>query len=121
MADVSPAIDGVECVSWNDKACALFIELTANHSNIDEHLTAFIHSIDNNTYSVILYNHTSRGEICINQKLLSQGYAANSDPMSSVCLKQNFRKPLRNKKPLQLNSRMVSNNHKLTKQPEGIF
>lgn len=121
MADVSPATDGVECANWNDKACALFIELTTNRHNIDEHLTTFVHSVDNDTYSVILYSHTSRGEICINQKLLSQGYAANSDPMSSVFLKPNFRKPLKNKKPLQLNRRMVSNNHRLTEQPEGIF
>lgn len=108
MADVYPAVDGVECASWNDLACATFVKLTGKHHNIDEHLIALVHNIHNDTHNVILYNHTSRGDFCINQKLISQGCGANRDPMSSIFQKPNVRKPSKFQRPLEMNCRMVS-------------
>lgn len=103
MADVYPAIDGVECTKWSDNACAAFL----NFSKIvytEDNLIAFIHKVDGDTHKIVLYNHSSRVEFCLNSKLVSQGFATTMDPGSCVFKKTNTRKLM--KQPvLLLNSR----------------
>jgi len=105
LADVIPAEDGIESTKWSDNACAAFI----NFSKIvytDDNLIAFIHKVDGDTHKIVLYNHSSRAEICLNSKLVSQGYATTMDPLSCVFKKTNTRKPV--KQPVLLNSRNAS-------------
>lgn len=105
LADVNPAVDGIESTKWSDNACAAFL----NFSRIDyadDNLIALVHKIDGDTHKIVLYNRSSRAEICLNSKLVSQGYATTMDPRSCVFKKTNTRKIV--KQPVLQNSRNVS-------------
>lgn len=78
------------------------------HKNIDDGLTAFVHKVVEDAHQVVLYNQTSRGEFCVNSKLISRGVATKTDPMSDIFFKLNVRKPSPYQKPLMINSRNVS-------------
>ncbi|XP_029342148.1 tudor domain-containing protein 1-like [Acyrthosiphon pisum] len=102
LADVNPAVEGIESTKWSDNACAAFL----NFSKIDyadDDLIAFIHEVDGDTHKIVLYNRSSRAEICLNSKLVSQGYATTMDPISCVFKKTNTRKQV--KQTVLLNSR----------------
>ncbi|XP_022183496.1 RING finger protein 17 isoform X2 [Myzus persicae] len=91
LADVSPAVNGIESTKWSDIACAAFL----NFSKIDytdDNLIAFIHKVVGDTHKIVLYNHSSRAEFCLNSKLVSQGYATTMDPGACVFKKTNTRK-----------------------------
>uniref|UniRef100_A0A2S2NKN9 RING finger protein n=2 Tax=Schizaphis graminum TaxID=13262 RepID=A0A2S2NKN9_SCHGA len=90
LADVYPAVDGVECTKWSDNAYAAFLKFSK--VGYDDNLIAFIHEVDGDTHKIVLYNHTSRTEFCLNSKLVSQGYATTMDPGSCVFKKTNTRK-----------------------------
>lgn len=105
LADVSPAVNGIESTKWSDIACAAFL----NFSKIDytdDNLIAFIHKVVGDTHKIVLYNHSSRAEFCLNSKLVSQGYATTMDPGACVFKKTNTRKLV--KKLVLQNSRNVS-------------
>jgi len=105
LADIKPAVDGIESNKWSDNACAAFL----NFSKIDyadDDLIAYVHKVDGDTHKIVLYNRSSRAEICLNSKLVSQGYATTKDPISCVFKKTNTRKQV--KQPVLLNSRNAS-------------
>lgn len=79
-----------------------------NQDPIDETLTAKVLSIDDDSHQVVLYSHTSRGEVCVNSKLIYQGHALDSGSHSFV--RGNIRNTPRNHKTKNLlsNSRNVS-------------
>lgn len=102
LIDVYPAADGIECTKWSDNACAAFLKFS-KVDYAEDNLIAFVHEVDD-THKIVLYNHTFRTEICLNSKLVSQGYATTMDPGSCVFKKKNIRKQM--KQPvLHLNSR----------------
>jgi len=106
LVDVYPAVDGIECTKWSDNAYAAFLKFS-KVDYTEDNLIAFVHEVDGDTHKIVLYNHTSRTEICLNSKLVSQGYATTMDPGSCVFKKTNARKQM--KQPvLPLNSRNVS-------------
>lgn len=105
MADVNPAVDGIESTKWSDNACAAFLNIS-KIDYADDNLIAFIHKVDGDTHKIVLYNRSSRTEICLNSKLVSQGYATTMDPIACVFKKTNIRKQV--KKPVLLNSRNAS-------------
>lgn len=108
VAGLTPAIDGVECTNWSEKAHTAFLDFMKINENIDDNLTAFVHEVVEETHKVVLYNHTSRGEFCVNSKLISQGVATKSNLSSDILYKLNVRKPSPYQKPLMMNSRNVS-------------
>lgn len=76
------------------------------NKHIEDNLTALVTKVDADTCHIVLYKHTSRGEICLNNKLVTCGYATISDPEKCIFNKQNTRKlPI---KPIQMNNRNVS-------------
>lgn len=77
-------------------------------SKSDNNLSALIHKINGNVHKVVLYNHTSRGEVCINRKLISLGLATTLDPATCIFHKRNARKPYPIQAPIQMNIRTVS-------------
>ncbi|XP_025195551.1 RING finger protein 17-like isoform X2 [Melanaphis sacchari] len=94
LADVYPAVDGIESTKWSDNAYAAFLKF----SKIDyaeDNLIAFIHEVDGDTHKIVLYNHTSRTEFCLNSQLVSQGYATTVDPGLCVFKKKNIRKQMK--------------------------
>lgn len=107
MADVYPAIDGIETDKWSDKACAAFIQFSKTYNYIEENLNAVVHTVDGDTHNIILNNPTSRACVCLNSKLVSLGYATTMDPGSCVFNKMNTRKQI-NQSTLLNNSRNVS-------------
>lgn len=117
MADVQPAVDGIETTEWTSNAFNAFIQLIETSNNVDN-LTACVQEIDddnedddgNNIHKVILYNRWSRGEFCVNLQLIRQGFATSQDLESCVFQKPINRKPC-NTIPIQLNSRNVSINY----------
>lgn len=77
---------------------------------MEVNLTAKIILVNNDSHNVSLYNHTSRGEVCVNSKLISQGHAVRLDPGLYSFTKENVRTPLNHNLPklLHTNSRNVS-------------
>lgn len=108
LIDIKPSEDGIECTTWSNKACAAFMVMSDEVNPNDSKLSALICEIDSDVHKVVLYNHKSRGEFCINSKLISQGHATVLDSATCLFYKQNSRKPYPIKAPIQMNIRTVS-------------
>jgi hypothetical protein len=81
-----------------------------NDDSMNDNLTAKVLFANEDSHKVVLYNHTSRGEVCINSKLIAQGHGMRSEPGSYSFVKENVRTPLKRKpKLIHSNSRDVSN------------
>lgn len=110
MAEIGPAEKGEDTTAWSENACAALIKLSDSVGNV-ENLTVYIHEIeDNDTHKVILYNRWSRGEFCVNSRLIAQGHAVSLNFDSSVLKKLNKRKPTK-VKAMKLNKRNVCINY----------
>lgn len=72
-------------------------------------MTAKVIFVDDDSHKVVLYNHTSRGEVCVNSKLITQGHGMRLDSESYSFVKENVRTTLKRKpKLIHVNSRNVS-------------
>lgn len=98
MADIKPAENGVETSSWTPKALSQFVQLTEPININNNTLTAYVQEVDeyeddcgNNTHNVFVYNHWSRGEFCVNLKLVKQGLASCQNLDSVLFQKTNNR------------------------------
>jgi len=77
-----------------------------NDDSMNDNLTAKVLFANEDSHKVVLYNHTSRGEVCINSKLIAQGHGMRSEPGSYSFVKENVRTPLKRKpKLIHSNSR----------------
>jgi len=107
LADVNPAVEGIECANWSTQACSTFINLL--NTNIKENLTAIMHHdpVDSNGYKVVLFNNVSRRNICVNSKLISLGHATTLDPGKCLFQKPNMRGLPLTQSTTEMNSRNV--------------
>lgn len=103
LSDIYPANDGIECDKWSDSASAIFLNLIDNNKNNENNLTALICKVNCDTCEVVLYKHTSRGKLCLNNKLITQGYATTIH-INTTLKNPNTRNTLKTK-PVRMNTR----------------
>lgn len=83
------------------------MNLLKTNQYIEDNLTALICKVDCLVHKVILFNRTSRGEFCINNRLVTQGYAVPQESEKSFSNYHLTRKPVKREITLPKNRRNV--------------
>ncbi|XP_050532840.1 RING finger protein 17 isoform X2 [Daktulosphaira vitifoliae] len=106
LEGIIPSHNGIECSEWSIEANAKLMEMLSINHFVADSLYIFVNDvIKDGVHKVTVYNQTSRGEFCINNKLVSLGYALPTQSGAYIYnSNKNKRRPIKIKK-LPVNTR----------------